>query len=77
MFSVGFFGDQVDVRFDVAADGAELLIGAELLFRALAITQDELRGILIAPEIGIGDAGFQRFQTFTILFNVKESSARG
>jgi hypothetical protein len=48
-----------------------------LLFCALAVLQDELSGILIVPETRIRDAGFQGVQTFAILFNVKDSSARG
>jgi hypothetical protein len=33
-----------------------------------------LRGFLIVPEVGLGDAGFQGFQAFAVMGRVKESS---
>jgi hypothetical protein len=35
-----------------------------------------LRGFLIVPETGIGDARFEGFQAFALLRRVKDSSAR-
>jgi hypothetical protein len=32
-----------------------------LIFGTLAIAQDGLRGVLIAPEIRVGGAGFEAF----------------
>jgi hypothetical protein len=48
-----------------------------LLFGALAVAQDGLRFFLLVPEIGLGDAGFEGFQFFSVLRGVKDSSARG
>jgi hypothetical protein len=64
----------VDVSFEVAADGSELFVGGNLLFGALAFAQNALRGFLIAPEIGVGDAGFECLQTFAVAFGVKDNS---
>jgi hypothetical protein len=45
-----------------------------LFFRALAVTQNGLRGFLIAPEIGLSDAGFEGFQAFAMRRSVKDNS---
>jgi hypothetical protein len=45
-----------------------------LLFGALAFAENALRGFLIAPEIGVGDAGFERLQSFAVGFGVKDNS---
>jgi len=47
-----------------------------LFFRALAVAQNGLRFILVVPEIGLSNAGFERFQAFAELRGVKESSGR-
>ena len=73
---VGFFPGQMDVRLEVTGDGGELFVGGNLPFAALAFPQHFLRGFLIAPEIGIADAGFQRLQAFAIAGRVKGSSAQ-
>ncbi len=49
-----------DVGFDVAGERGELVVRGDLVFGAFAVAQDGLRGFLIVPEIGIGDAGFER-----------------
>jgi hypothetical protein len=67
----------MDVRFDVAGDGRELLVGGNLFFGALALAENALRGFLIVPEIRVGDARFEGFQAFAVLRGVKDSSARG
>jgi hypothetical protein len=45
-----------------------------LFFRAFAVAKNGLRFILIVPEVGLGDAGFERFQAFPELRGVKDSS---
>jgi hypothetical protein len=47
-----------------------------LFFGALAVAQNGLRFFLVAPEIGLSDAGFERFQTFAVLRRVKDNSGR-
>jgi hypothetical protein len=47
-----------------------------LLFGALAVSKDGLRFFLVVPEVGLGDASFEGFQTFAVLRSVKESSGR-
>jgi hypothetical protein len=76
LFRVGFFEGEIDVRLDIAGDGCESLVRGNLLFGALAVAQNALRGFLIAPEIGIGDARFERFQALAVLWSVKDSSGR-
>ena len=41
---------------------------------ALAVPEDRLRRFLIAPEIRLGDARFQRPQALAMLRGVKENS---
>jgi hypothetical protein len=76
LLDVGFFLREVDVRLDVAGDGSELLVGGDLFFGTLAFSENGLRGFLIVPEIGGGDAGFESFQALAVLRCVKDSSAR-
>jgi hypothetical protein len=45
-----------------------------LFFRALAVAQDGLRRFLIVPEIGLSNAGFERFQAFAMRSGVKDNS---
>jgi hypothetical protein len=66
----------MDIRFDVAVERSKFFVSGNLFFGALAIAEDALRGFLIAPEIGIGDAGLEGFQPLAILWRVKDSSAR-
>jgi hypothetical protein len=73
---VGFAFGKLDIRFDVAGEGFEFLVGSELVFDFLAVAEYALRFFLIAPEIGIGGAGFEGFQARAVLGSVKESSAR-
>jgi hypothetical protein len=77
LLNVGLFLSEMDVRLDVAGDGGELFVGGNLFFGALTLAENALRGFLIAPEIGVGDARFESFQAFAILRGVKDSSARG
>jgi hypothetical protein len=76
LLDVGLFLSEMDVGFDVAGDGGELFVGGNLFFGALALTENALRRFLIAPEIGVGDAGFERPQALTVLRSVKDSSER-
>jgi hypothetical protein len=64
----------VDVRFEIAGKRGEFVVGCDLVFRAFAVAQDGLRGFLIIPEIGLGDAGFEGFQAFAMGRGVKDSS---
>jgi hypothetical protein len=66
----------MDVRLNVAGDGVELIICGNLFFGALAIAKNTLCGVLVAPEIGVGDAGFEGLQALAVLGRVKDSSAR-
>jgi hypothetical protein len=50
---------QVDVRVEVAGKRGQLFVGGNLFFGAFAIAQDGLRGVLIVPELGRCDAGFE------------------
>jgi hypothetical protein len=59
LFGVGFFMRQVDVRVEVAGKRGQLFVGGNLFFGAFAIAQDGLRGVLIVPELGRCDAGFE------------------
>jgi hypothetical protein len=76
LFDVGLFLSEMDVGFDVAGGGGELLIRGDLFFGALPLAENPLRGFLIAPEIGVGDACFEGFQAFAVLRGVKDSSGR-
>ena len=76
LLRVGFFLREVDVRLQVAADRSEPFVRSNLLFCALAVAENALRGFLIAPESRIGDAGFQPLQAFAVAFGVKDSSGR-
>jgi len=76
LLGVGLFPREADIRFDVTGDGSQLIVRGNLLFRAFAITQDGLRGFLVAPKIGLSNLSFEGFQTFAVLGRVKDSSAR-
>src|SRR5438132_1174235 len=71
-----FFLCEVDVGFKVAAHGGELFVRGNLFFGALALAQYSLSGLLVIPEMGVGDAGFQRLQTLAIAGRVKDSSVQ-
>jgi len=73
---VGFAFGEIDIRLDVAGERFQFLVGGELVFNALAVAEDALRFFLIAPEIGVGGAGFEGLQARAVLGSVKESSAR-
>jgi hypothetical protein len=77
LLGVRLFLREVDVGFNVAGNCRELFVCGNLLFGALPLPQDTLRGFLIIPKIGVGDARFESFQAFAILRRVKDSSARG
>jgi len=76
LFGVGFAFGEFDVRLDVARERFQFLVGDELIFDLLAVAENALRFFLIAPEIGVGGAGFEGFQARAVLGSVKESSAR-
>jgi len=76
LLDIGFFLSEMDVRLDVAGDGRELFVRGNLLFGALPFAENALCRFLIAPEIGIGDARFERLQALPVLRRVKDSSAR-
>jgi hypothetical protein len=66
----------MNIGFEIAGEGSKFLVGGNLIFGALAIAEDALRRFLIVPEIGIGGASLEGFQALTILWRVKDSSAR-
>jgi hypothetical protein len=76
LLCVSFFQREIDVRLDIAGGGSELSVGGNLLFGTFALAENALRGFLIAPEIGFGDASFEGFQALAIQWGVKDSSAR-
>jgi len=76
LFDVGLFLSEMDVGLGVAGDGRELFVCGNLFFGTLALTENALRGFLIAPKIGVGDARFESFQALAVLRCVKDSSAR-
>jgi hypothetical protein len=76
LLRIGFFLREVDVRLDVAGKRRQLVVRANLLFRAFPVAKNTLRCFLVAPEIGFGDARFESFQAFAMLWRVKDSSAR-
>ena len=76
LLDIGLFLREMDVGLDVAGDGGELLVRGDLFFGALAFAENALGGFLIVPEIGVGNARFESFQTFAVLRRVKDSSGR-
>jgi hypothetical protein len=74
LLGVGLFLREMDVGIEIAGKRSELVVGADLIFGALAIAQSGLRGFLIAPEIGLSYAGFERFQAFAMRRSVKDNS---
>jgi len=66
----------MNIGLEIAGERSKFLVGSNLFFGALAIAQDALCGFLVAPEIGLGNAGFEGFQALAILWRVKDSSAR-
>jgi len=64
----------VNVSVQVAGKRSELFVSGDLILGALAVTQDGLRGFLIVPEIGRGDAVFQGLQAFAMGRGVKDNS---
>ena len=76
LFSVGFFLSKMNVRFDITGNRSQFFVGGNLFFGAFALAQNTLRGFLVVPESGIGDAGFEGLQALAILWRVKDSSAR-
>jgi hypothetical protein len=64
----------MDVRIEIAGKRIKLFVSGDLIFGALAIAQDGLRGFLVVPEIGRGDAVFQGLQAFAMGRGVKDNS---
>jgi hypothetical protein len=58
LLDVGFFLGEIDVGLNVAGSGGELVVGRNLFFGALAVSEDTLCGFLIVPKSGVCDAGF-------------------
>ncbi len=77
LLDVGLFLSEMDIGLDIAGNRRELFVGGNLFFGTLAFAENALRGFLIVPEIGIGNASFESFQAFAVLRRVKDSSARG
>jgi hypothetical protein len=59
LLGVGFLLCEMNVGIEIAGKRSELFVGGNLIFGALAIAQEGLRGFLIVPEIGRGDARFE------------------
>ena len=76
LFGVGFFLSKMNVSFDITGNRSQFFVGGNLLFGAFAFAQNTLRGFLVVPESGIGDAGFEGLQALAILWRVKDNSAR-
>jgi hypothetical protein len=76
LLDVGFFLGEMDIGLDVAGRRGEFFVSGNLLFGALAISEDALCGFLIVPKRGIGDAGFEALQALAIQRCVKDSSVR-
>lgn len=74
LFGVGLFLRQVDVSLNVAGDRGKSCIRGNLLFGALSVAKNGLRRFLIVPEIRLGDARFEGFQSFAVLRRVKDNS---
>jgi hypothetical protein len=64
----------MNVRIEIAGKRSQLVVSADLVFRALAIAQNRLRGLLIVPEIRLSDAGFERLQMLAVRLSVKDNS---
>jgi hypothetical protein len=47
-----------------------------LFLSAFAVAQNGLRLFLVVPEVGLSNAGFERFQAFAVLRGVKDNSER-
>jgi hypothetical protein len=77
LFDVGFFLCEMDIGFDITGNGGEFFIGGNLVFGALAVAENALGGFLIVPEMGVGCADFESFQTLAVLRRVKDNSGRG
>jgi hypothetical protein len=77
LFGIGFFQRQMNIRLDIAGNGKELLVRGNLVFGPLTVAENALGGLLIAPEMGVGRADFERFQALAVLRGVKDSSERG
>jgi hypothetical protein len=66
----------MDIRFNVAGDRCQFFVPSNLLLGSLPLAEDTLRRFLVVPEIGFGDARFERFQALTVLRCVKDNSVR-
>jgi len=76
LLDIGLFLSKMDVCLDVTRDRGESLIRGNLLFGALSLAENALRSFLVVPKIGVGDACFESLQALTVLWRVKDSSAR-
>jgi hypothetical protein len=52
---------QVNVGFDVAYERIQLALRGDLVFGALALSEDTLCFLLIAPEVRLRDFFFESF----------------
>jgi len=76
LIGIGFAFGELNICFDVAGEGFEFLVRGKLIFDLFSVAEYALRFFLIAPEIGVGSAGFEGLQARAVLGSVKESSAR-
>jgi hypothetical protein len=74
LLGVGFFLREMNVGIEVVRKRNKFVVGGDLVFGALALAENALRGFLIAPEIGLCNAGFERLQAFAVGRGVKDSS---
>jgi hypothetical protein len=74
LLGVALFLYEMNVGVEITGERSELFVGRDLIFGALAVAQDGLRGFLIVPEIGRGDARFEGLQALTVGRGVKDNS---
>jgi len=67
----------MEVRLHVRDGAGELFVSGDVGFGVLALLKNGLGFLLILPERGIVNFGFERFQEFAAGGNVKDNSARG
>ncbi len=54
----------MEIGFNIRDGAGEFLFGGDIGFGALALLENRLRLLLILPEGGIVDFGFEGFQEF-------------
>src|SRR5437868_13753924 len=71
---VRLFLREMDVGLEFAVELGQFVVSRRLIFRALAVAENALRGFLIVPEIGLRDARFEGLQALAMLRRVKDNS---